>query len=159
MSRIALRSIIIAIVAASVFLVATILLVRWRSQLITQTVQVPIDTIALPLDANGHGLQIVANTELSVTLSSYPPRANTVSTLMLTADEWKTHAAREVTPTLEIAALNKVDAVTFMMMRITPGHYAASDIFFPARGPWRMRVRMTLDDGTPYTMLIVAEAK
>ena len=153
----ALKWIFVALLAASLFVGVAIVLARWRARLPAPTIQVPIDNVAMPLDASGAGMQIVANTVLSATLQPWPPRANTPSSLTLIATDWTTHAAREVTPTLEIAPHDQVDSTTFTMMRVAPGRYESRGVFFPSPGPWRVRVRMTVADGEPYTMLIVAD--
>ena len=157
MPRIALKWIIVALVAASLFVSAAIALARWRAQLPAQTLQVPIDNVALSLNASGTGMQIVANTVLSASLQPWPPRANTSSLLTLVASDWTTHVAHEVMPTLEIAPSDQVDGTAFTMMRIAAGRYEAKGVFFPLKNQWRVRVRMTVAGDEPYTMLIVAD--
>jgi len=156
--RAALCLVIAALVAASLFVGATIMLARWRTGLGEQTLAVPIDNMALPLDMQGTGLQIVSGTVLKATVKPWPPRADTAESLTLSANDDATGAMRAVTPTLEIAPSDQVDGTRFLLVSLSPGRYIARGTFFSSgqAARWRMRVRLSLPGGEPYTMLILA---
>src|SRR6186997_1156582 len=94
--RNAFRWIVVALVAASMLIVAAIVLNRLalNQQPAIATVQVPVSNMTLPLDASGAGMQIIPEATLSVKLSPYPAQVNAPSTLMLVALDPKTNAVK-----------------------------------------------------------------
>jgi hypothetical protein len=161
MARIALKWIVVALVAASLLLVAAIALARLRPALpttITLT-QVPVDNIAVPLDAAGAGMQVLEDVSLSLKLAPYPPRAGVESSLTIVAIDRATQAIRPITPTLEVAALDAVSGESFEMQADVSGAHSATDQFFPAAGEWRMRVLVDFGAAEPHSVLILANAR
>ncbi len=159
MARIALKWIIVALVAASLLVGATVVLTRLQAQRTTTSVQVPIGSLALPLDQNGIGTQYLPSAILSVKLSPYPPRANTPSSLTLIALDPTTKMVKEITPTLSVADLLLVGGNDYPMPRTTSGAYEATGSFFAESGEWRVRVRIDLGEREPYSMLMVVQAQ
>lgn len=164
MIRNALRWIVVALVAASMLIVAAIVLNRLAlnvqsAQPATLDVQVPASNMLLPLDASGAGMQIIPEAILSVKLSPYPSQVNAPGTLTLVALDPQTNAIKTITPTLEIAPLIEVEGATYEMKRDAAGSYTAGGIFFPQSGEYRLRVRIDLGTDEPYSMLIAVEVK
>lgn len=161
MIRNAFRWIVVALVAASMLIVAAIVLNRLAAnqQPATVTLQVPASNMAVPLDASGVGTQIIPEAILSVKLSPFPAQANVTSTLALVALDPRTHAVKVVTPTLEIAPLVDVNGATFEMKSDAAGSQSAGGIFFPEPGEYRLRLRIDLGTAEPYSMLIAVVAK
>lgn len=162
MIRNAFRWIVVALVAASMLIVAAIVLNRLAANQTPATIatlQVPASNMALPLDANGAGTQIIPEAILSVKLSPFPARANVASTLTLVALDPQTNAIKVVTPTLEIAPMTDVNGATFAMQSDAAGSHTAGGIFFPQAGEYRLRLRIGLGTAEPYSMLIAVEAK
>lgn len=164
LARNAFRWMVVALVAASLLLVAALLLNRLAlnaqsAQPATTTLQVPASNMALPLDANGAGTQIIPEAILSVRLSPFPARGNVTSTLTLVALDPKTNAIKVITPTLEIASLAQVDGAIFTMQSDAAGSYTAGGIFFSQSAEYRLRIRIDLGTDQPYSMLIAVEAR
>ena len=161
MIRNAFRWIVVALVAASMLIVAAIVLNRLAANQppATATLQVPASNMALPLDASGTGTQIIPEAIFSVKLSPFPAQANVTSTLTLVALDPKTNAVKVVTPTLEIAPLIEVEGATFAMQNDAAGSHTAGGIFFPQAGEYRLRIRIDLGTTEPYSMLIAVVAK
>lgn len=161
-ARIALRWVFIALVAASLLLVAAIGLTRWQAQRdVARAValQVPVDSIAVPLDANGLGAQTIEPAELRIRLDPYPPRAGASATLTLVAlDRW-TGEVMTITPTLSVAEPTAVEGRDYPMARQPSGAYAVSDALFPHPGAWRLRVHIDFGTAEPYRMLALVEAE
>jgi len=159
MARNALKWIIVALVIASLLVGATVVLTRLQTQQATTPVQVPVESIALPLDQNGIGTQYLSSAILSVKLSPYPPRANTPSSLTLIALDPRTQAVKEITPTLSVADLSLVEGNDYAMKRTVSGAYEASGNFFAQAGKWRVRIRIDLGEREPYSIPMVVEAR
>ncbi len=162
MARIALRWVVVALVAASFFLAATIALSRLRLQheaARAVELQVPVDSIAVPLDARGVGVQTIAPAELSLKLDPYPPRAGDPTTLTLVALDRNARTLLIITPTLSVAALTQVDGVEHPMLRQDNGAYAFTGLLFPTPGRWRLRVSIDFGVDAPYRMLALVEAQ
>jgi hypothetical protein len=161
MIRNAFRWIVIALVAASMLIVAAIVLNRLAVNQAPAivAVQVPASNMAVPLDAAGAGLQIIPEAMLSVKLSPYPPQVNAPSTLTLVALDPQTNAVKVITPTLEIAPLVEVEGATYAMKSDAAGSHTAGSVFFPEPGEYRLRVRIDLGASEPYSMLIAVNAK
>jgi hypothetical protein len=162
--RNAFRWIIVALIAASMLIVAAIVLNRLAlnvqsAQPAVVTVQVPASNMALPLDEDGAGMQIIPDAILSVKLSPYPVQVNVPSTLTLVALDPKTKAIKVITPTLEIAPLVEVEGATYEMKNDVAGSTTAGGIFFPEPGEYRLRIRIDLGTDEPYTMLIAVDAR
>jgi hypothetical protein len=162
--RNAFRWIVVALIAASMLIVAAIVLNRLalndqNAQPAVVTVQVPASNMALPLDASGAGMQIIPDAILTVKLSPFPAQANVTSTLTLVALDPATKAVKVVTPTLEIAPLIEVEGATYAMKSDAAGSYTAGGIFFPDPGEYRLRIRIDLGTDQPYSMLIAVEAR
>jgi hypothetical protein len=160
--RIALRWILIALVAASLFLAAAVALSRWRLQTETAQeakVQSPVESIAVPLDGHGIGSQIIERAELNLRLDPYPPRAGMPATLTLVAVDRTARAVMTITPTLEVAEVTQADGRNFRAARQSNGAYVVTGRLFPKPGPWRLR--LTVDFGTdePHRMLALVEAQ
>lgn len=161
-ARIALRWVIVALIAASLLLVAAIVLSRLQAQrdaARTVELQVPLDSIAVPLSADGLGTQVIEPAELSIKLDPYPPQASAPATLTLVALDRKTRNLMVVTPTLSVAEPAQVDSVVYPMVRQSNGAYIASGAFFPKPGPWRLRVSIDFGAAEPYRMLALVEAQ
>lgn len=164
MIRNTFRWVLVALVAASLLIVAAIALNRLalnaqQAQPASVAVQVPASNMALPLDAAGVGTQIIPEAILSVRLAPYPPQVNAPSTLTLVALDPHTNAIKVITPTLEIAPLVEVSGETFAMQRDAAGSYTAGGIFFPQSGEYRLRIRINLGTAEPYSMLIAVRVK
>jgi hypothetical protein len=161
--RNAFRWIIVALIAASMLIVAAIVLNRLAlnvqsAQPAVVTVQVPASNMALPLD-DGGGMQIIPDAILSVKLSPYPVQVNAPSTVTLVALDPKTNTIKVVTPTLEIAPLVEVEGASYEMKSDAAGSTTAGGIFFPEPGEYRLRIRIDLGTDEPYTMLIAVDAR
>jgi hypothetical protein len=161
--RNAFRWIIVALIAASMLIVAAIVLNRLAlnvqsAQPAVVTVQVPASNMALPLDDGGGGMQIIPDAILSVKLSPYPVQVNAPSTVTLVALDPKTNTIKVVTPTLEIAPLVEVEGASYEM-KSDAGSTTAGGIFFPEPGEYRLRIRIDLGTDEPYTMLIAVDAR
>lgn len=161
MARIALKWIVVALVAASLLLVAAIALARLRPAPPTTftLTQAPVDSIALPLDASGTGMQVLEDVSLSLKLAPYPPRAGVESSLTVVAIDRDTQAVRLITPTLEVAPFDAVSGESFEMRADASGAHTAVGRFFPAAGEWRMRVLVDFGEAEPHSVLIVANAE
>lgn len=162
MVRIALRWVIVALIAASLLLVVAIALTRWQAQRDAAgmvELQIPLDSIAVPLSADGVGTQIIEPAELSIRLDPYPPRASAPATLTLVALDRKTRDLMVITPTLSVAEPAQVDGVAYPMVRQSSGAYIASGVFFPKPGLWRLRVSIDFGVMEPYRMLALIEAQ
>jgi hypothetical protein len=159
MARIALRIILLALVAASLLVIATIVLVRLAPPPAVLTQQVPLDTLAVPLDANGNGMQVLDNAVLSVRIAPYPSAVGQPVTVTLVALDRASGATMSVTPTLSVAEIGQVDGVDRLMAREPSGAYAVSDVLFPRAGAWRSRVRVDFGTGEPYSMLLVSQVR
>lgn len=161
MIRNAVRWVVVALIAASMLIVAAMMLSRLAAGSqppASVDVQVPASNMALPLDASGAGMQIIPEAVLSVKLSPYPPQGNAPSTLTLVALDPKTQVVKLITPTLEIAPLADVDGVTFAMKKDAAGSHTAGGVFFPQAGEYRLRIHIDLGTAEPYSMLIVVNA-
>jgi hypothetical protein len=162
MARNAFKWIIVALVVATLFVGATIVLARIQSQSLQSQsaimVQVPIDSVTLPLDTSGIGTQYLPSATLSVKLEPYPPRVNSESTLRLIALDPTTRAVKSITATLSIADVSLVEGDDFNLERTPSGAYEASGRFFPEPGDWRLRVRIDFGEREPYSMLMLVEA-
>jgi hypothetical protein len=163
-ARNAFRWIVVALVAASMLIVAAIALNRLalnvqNAQPAVIDVQVPASNMLLPLDATGAGLQIIPEAMLSVRLSPYPVQVNAPSTLTLVALDPQTSAVKVVTPTLEIAPLIEVEGATYAMKSDAAGSQSAGGVFFPEPGEYRLRIRIDLGADEPYSILIAVEAR
>lgn len=159
MARIALRYILIALIAASLLLIATIALVRLAPPPTSITQQVPIDSIAVALDANGAGMQVLDNAILSVSLLPHPPRAGEPVTVTLVAIDRATGATMSVTPTLSVAEAGLVEGQDVLMARDAGGAYVATGALFPAPGEWRARVRVDFGAESDYSMIMLARVQ
>ncbi len=164
MIRNAFRWIVVALVAASMLIVAAIVLNRLAlnvqsAQPAAVTVQVPASNMVLPLDASGAGMQIIPDAVLSVKVSPYPVQVNAPITLTLVALDPKTNAIKLITPTLEIAPLVEVEGATYAMKSEAAGSHTAGGIFFPDSGEYRLRIRIDLGTDEPYSMLIAVNVK
>lgn len=161
MIRNALRWIVVALIAASLLIVATIAVSRLAQNTspTTATLQVPASNMAVLLDTNGAGTQIIPAAILSVKLSPFPAQANVNSTLTLVALDPQTNAIKVITPTLEIAPVVEVAGETFAMKSDAAGSFNASGIFFPQPSEYRLRMRIDLGTDEPYSMLIAVEAR
>jgi hypothetical protein len=155
MIRIGLRYIALALAAGSLLVIATTVLVRLVPQPDVMTLQAPLHALALPLDENGTGTQVLDNAILSVRLDPYPPRASRGVTVSLIALDRAGGATMVVTPTLSVAELTQVDGVEWPMARVATGAYAASAEMFPHTGQWRLRARVDFGAGEPYSLLVV----
>jgi hypothetical protein len=161
-ARIALRWVIVALIAASLLLIAAIALSRLQMQRDAARaveLQVPLDSIAVPLSADGIGAQVIEPAELRVKLAPYPPQAGAPATLTLVALDRKTGSLMMVTPTLSVAALTQVEGLEYPMTRQSNGAYTISGILFPKPGPWRVRVSIDFGAEEPYRMLALVQAK
>jgi hypothetical protein len=162
--RNAFRWIVVALIAASMLIVAVIALNRLALsvqsvQPAVVTVQVPASNMLLPLDASGAGMQIIPEAILTAKLSPYPVQVNAPSTLTLVALDPRTNAIKLITPTLEIAPLIEVEGATYAMKSDAAGSYSAGGVFFPEPGEYRLRVRIDLGTEQPYSMLIAVDAR
>jgi hypothetical protein len=159
MARIALRYILIALIAASLLVIATIALVRLAPLPTTITQQVPIDSIAVALDANGAGTQVLDDAILAVSVLPYPPRAGQPVTITLVALDRVTGATMMVTPTLSVADADLVEGSDIPLARDAGGAYAATGALFPAPGEWRARVRVDFGAEADYSMIVLARVE
>ncbi|MCS7055354.1 MAG: hypothetical protein NZM18_04170 [Thermoflexales bacterium] len=161
-ARIALRWVIVALVAASFLLIVTVALVRLEAQrtaVRTVELQLPMDSIAVVLSAEGLGAQIVEPAELRIKLDPYPPRAGTPATVTLVALDRRTHGLMTITPTLSIAEPAQVEGRDYPMARQSNGAYVASGALFPRPGSWRLRVNIDFGALETYRMLALVEAR
>lgn len=162
MARIALRWVIVALIAASLLLVVGIALARLQAQRdIARAVelQVPLDSIVVPLSADGVGAQVIEPATLSIRLDPYPPRAGALATVTLVALDRKAGRVMTITPTLSIAEPTQVEGRDYPMAPQGNGAYVVSGVFFPRPGPWRLRVHIDFGATEPYRMLALVEAK
>ncbi|MFC1464629.1 MAG: hypothetical protein ACFLMY_07260 [Candidatus Brachytrichaceae bacterium NZ_4S206] len=160
-ARIALRWMIVALITASLLLVAAIALARWQVQRDAARaveLQVPLDGIAVPLDANGLGSQTIEPAELSIKLDPYPPRASAPVTLTLVAVDRRTGDVMTVTPTLSVAEPTQVEGNDYPMVKQSNGAYVVSGALFPKPGSWRLRLHIDFGAVEPYRMLALVEA-
>ncbi len=162
MARIALRWVIVALILASLLLAVGIALARLQAQRDTARVvelQIPLDSIAVPLNADGVGAQIIEPATLSIRLNPYPPRAAAPATVTLVALDRKTGRAMTITPTLSIAEPTQVEGRDYPMAPQGNGAYVVSGVFFPKPGVWRLRAHIDFGAAEPYRMLALVEAK
>lgn len=162
MVGIALRWILIALVAASLFLAAAVALSRWRLQ--TETAHeaeapLPVESIAVPLNARGLGSQTIELAELSLRLDPYPPRAGAPATLTLVAVDRTAGAVMIVTPTLEVAEVTQADGRNFRAARQSNGAYVVTGQLFPRPGAWRLRLTIDFGADATYRILALVEAR
>ena len=132
MVRNAFRWIVVALVAASMLIVAAIVLNRLAlsQQPAIAALQVPASNMAVLLDENGAGLQIIPDAKLSVRLSPYPAQVNAPVALVLVALDPETNTVKQITPTLEIAPLVEVEGASYAMKSDAAGSYSAGGVFF-----------------------------
>ncbi len=162
MARIALRWVIVALIAASLLLVAGIALARLQMQRdVARAVelQVPLDSIAVPLGADGVGTQIIEPAVLSIKLEPYLPRAGAPATVTLVVLDRKAGRLMTITPTLSVAEPTQVEGRDYPMVPQRNGAYVVSGAFFPRPGVWRLRVHIDFGAAEPYRMLALVEAK
>jgi hypothetical protein len=161
--RYALRFVAAAAVLASLFVIALRVLDRWQSDAQAEVPQaridVPLTGVALQLDANGVGAQVVRGAQLTYRLQPYPPRADVESTLSFVAVDRNTGRTLPLTPTLEVAPLDAVEGRMFTVEAFPENAYLSRGIFFAAPGGWRMRVASQLFADEPYTTVIIAIAE
>jgi hypothetical protein len=161
--RLAFRFIAAAAVLASMIVLALRVLERWQTdaqaEIPQARIDVPLTGVALQLDANGVGAQVVRGAQLTYRLQPYPPRAGVESTLSFVAVDRNTGRTRPLTPTLEVAPLESVDGRMFVIEAFPDNAYLARGMFFATPGAWRMRVASQLFVDEPYTTVIVATAE
>lgn len=155
--KLVLRIIVLAMVLASMVLMASVVLSRWQAQLEQhEAASRNAGDIAMPLDASGTGSQTVDGVQVTYRLSPFPPRAGVASTLTVLALDLGSGRTRAITPTLEIAPLSAVAGGTYAFRAEAGGAYSADGVFFPRSGEWRMRVRtQLLPDGSYVTVMVV----
>ena len=162
MVGIALRWILVALLAASLLLAAAVALSRLRLQIETAQeaeVQSPVESIAVPLDARGLGSQTIERAELNLRLDPYPPRAGMPATLTLVAVDRTARAVMTITPTLEVAEATQAEGANFAATRQDNGAYVVTGRLFPRPGPWRLRLTIDFGADEPYRMLALVEAQ
>jgi len=160
---IALRWILVALLAASLFLASAVVLSRWRLQIETAQEQVEVqssvESIAMPLNARGLGSQTIERADLSLRLDPYPPQAGATATLTLVVVDRTARAVMAVTPTLEVAEATQADGTNFTATRQDNGAYVLTGQLFPRPGAWRLRLTIDFGADAPYRMLALVEAR
>ncbi|WP_169237941.1 hypothetical protein [Candidatus Roseilinea sp. NK_OTU-006] len=162
MARIALRWVIVALIAASLLLVAGIALTRMQVQRgVARAVQlsVPLDNMVVPLNADGVGAQVIELAALGIKLDPYPPRAGAPATVTLVALDRAAGRVMTITPTLSVAEPTDVEGRDYPMVPQGNGAYVASGVFFPRPGVWRLRAHIDFGVAEPYRMLALVEAQ
>lgn len=161
--RLALRFILLAVALATLIVLAGIVLGRWRASLPDDTPQmridVPLTGIAMPLDANGVGVQVVRDVQLSYRLQPYPAQAGQTATLTVVALDINTARVRLITPTLEIAPMENADGARFSIERGPGDAYGAEGNFFPTSGAYRLRVTAALYADDLYATVMIVQAE
>jgi hypothetical protein len=164
--RRALYFVIAALVLASLVVAASALLARRlrapAAQRPPEPAEVPVTSIAMPLDSAGNGFQVVNNKRLIYRLAPHPAQPGAPHELNLIVIDTRTGAVLPVTPTLEITredAGAAGDVLSFDFPRNATGGYAARDVFFPETGIWRMRVRTELFEDETYSTVIVVKVR
>lgn len=159
--RIALRWIVVALIAATLLVLAAAGLARLRPRDFSSSaeLQVPVESIALPLDAYGSGAQVIGPANLNLKLDPYPPRAGDSITLTLVALDRTSQALMTITPTLSVAEPVAVEGTDYVLTRQVNGAYVARGRFFPRPGQWRLRLAIDFGSDEPYRILALVEAK
>lgn len=148
-----------SVLLGALIVLAGIVLGRMRAALPAEPAATSAPDIAMPLDAAGTGLQIVANMQLDYTLAPYPPLAGAETTLTLTPRDRRAAPARVLTATLEVAPIEQVDGVAYPML-VDDGSLVARGVRFPAAGNYRLRVKVDgIFPDESYVTIIVARVR
>lgn len=159
----ALRWTLIALLCAVVIVGLGVLLSFLQPVSAPPPRQVTVDdlmaAVEMPLSPEGAGMQIISGTTLAFKLEPYPARASEQATVTLIAIAPDGHTPAEVAPVLWVAPPATVEMREFTMTLRPEGGYAASGVFFPQPGPWRLRVDVNVGDNVPTSMLTTIEAR
>lgn len=148
-----------AVLLGALIVLAGIALGRMRTALPAEPTAVSVPDIAMPLDAAGMGLQIVANMQLDYALAPYPPAFGSETTLTLTPQDRRSAPARVLTATLEVAPIDQVDGLVYPMP-LSDGKLVARGVRFPAAGDYRLRVKIDgIFPDESYVTIIVARVR
>lgn len=162
MLRLGLQWVGVALLVAAALVGFTALLVRLTPPPPAAIdLQVPIESVALPLDANGVGEQVLRDAMLVVRLTPYPPHAGAPSVLDVVIIDRLTQQPRAITPTLQVAPLEEAEGTLFPFTRLPQGGYRARGVFFPHPGEWRVRLRLRFGNSAEdsYSALMVVRAE
>lgn len=162
--RLALRFILLSIILA-VLLMGVAVVLNGRLQRLQQVAVPPLleqqlASMAMKLDANGLGSQVISGTQISVRLSPYPVRAGQVSGLSVVATS-AFGQVTTITPTLYVASnsSNADDAKEMTMTRENSGGYQVQSELFDKPGVWQARIGFYLNATETSSIILIVDAQ
>ncbi len=162
--RLALRFILLSFILA-VLLMGVAVILNGRLQQLQQAAATPsleqqLASMAMKLDADGLGSQVISGTQISVRLSPYPVQAGQVSQLSIVATSNFGQLAI-ITPTLYVAAnsAETAEAKTFTMTRESSGGYLVQSVLFDKLGAWQARIGFYLSPTETSSIILLIEAQ
>jgi hypothetical protein len=168
--RLALRFILLSIVLAGLLMaIAIVLNVRLRAlqQAVpasslppTPSLVQQLASMAIKLDANGLGSQVISGTQISIKLSPYPVRAGQVTEMSIVAMSPFGQLAT-ITPTLFLSPNSpKVGAAkAFTMTHEASGAYLVQGNLFPIPGEWQGRIGFYLNARETSSVILFVSAQ
>lgn len=118
-----------------------------------RVIDVAADSIALPLDAQGLGAQVIEGAIYTIRVQPYPPLARlpvTVSLVVISADG----RLPVFSPSVAVSAPDSTPGVGAPMRRLASGGYEYSGALFPAAGAYRLTVDAPVAPGAEYAIPI-----
>ena len=162
--RLALRFILLSLILAGLLMGAAVIL-NGRLRLSQPAASIPsleqqLASMAMKLDADGIGSQVISGTHISVRLAPYPPMAGQPSTLSIVGSLPNGQLAL-ITPTLYITS-DAADAP--IPQQLTPsrqpgGDYLAQAILFAKPGLWRTRIGFYLNPTDLSSVVLLVQAR
>ena len=163
-SRLALRFILLSLILA-VLLMGIAVVLNGRLQKLQQGAATPslemqLASMAMKLDANGLGSQVISGTQISVKLAPYPVQAGQVSALSVVAISPLGQLVM-ITPTLYVASNSPdiVDAKEFTLTHKNSGGYLAQVMLFDKPGAWQARIGFYLNATETSNVILLIEAQ
>jgi hypothetical protein len=149
--RLAFRFILLSLILAAILMGIAVVL-NGRLRVLQQAAEAPppieaqLASMAMKLDANGIGSQVISGTQISVRLAPYPAQAGQASQLSVVATSLSGQLA-VITPTLYLSGdtTNLSEETTIAMARDSGGAYIANAMLFPKPGAWQARIAFYLN--------------
>jgi hypothetical protein len=139
-ARRAIIFVCVAAILAGVFTLAAAVLTRWMANAAQPApLDVPLASLALPLDGQGLGTQVIEGNSLTFRVQPYPPIAGAPVTITLVAIR-PNGALAQFAPAVSVSTLAQVAGPGAPMRRLSSGGYEHAGILFPAAGKWRITI-------------------
>lgn len=149
----------VALILAGVFVGVTAVLARWRAEAPpTAPPEASASSLALPLDDQGLGAQLLEGTTFTVRVAPWPaPAGRPVTVALVVIDP---NGQLPVFPAaLFVARSGTAPGPGLEMRRLPSGGYEYAGTLFPTPGDWQLMLDAPLEPGREWTIPVNVTAR